>query len=217
MARAGGTGAYARRLALGLGQRLVVNPVDAQGAFFHHPGGMIIFARAIGTRPTAQLAADAFVFVDQHDAVRGAFVRGPGGTHGDARRVGAMQARAGKIDRAGALGLRPLDLVAVHPVEPDAVGLAPLGVEIAQRADHAAAVPFLTRHRAGMTADAGIEVDHQTELLGRRRGGQAGHWSGALAISRRTRRSYHAAWPVTGSALAKRVPSASGGSCSEIA
>src|SRR3546814_1615707 len=56
-----------------------------------------VFARAVRAGPRAQLAADALVLVDQHDAVLGALVAGAGGAHGHAGRRFAVQARAREV------------------------------------------------------------------------------------------------------------------------
>jgi len=74
-----------------------------------------------------------------------------------------MQAGFGKIDRASVLALAGLE--GVDAVEPDAPGTIAIGVEIRQRAHMAARVPFLASRRAGMAADADIEIDDQPELL----------------------------------------------------
>src|SRR5690606_38535056 len=58
-------------------------------------------AGAVRTRPGTQLAADALVLVDEHDAVLGALVACPGRTHRHASRRLAMQAGAGEVDSAG--------------------------------------------------------------------------------------------------------------------
>src|SRR3546814_8385723 len=57
-----------------------------------------VYARAVGAGPGAQLAADAGVGVDQHDAVLGALVGGPGRADGDAGRVVAVQAGLGRSE-----------------------------------------------------------------------------------------------------------------------
>src|SRR5258706_373601 len=135
MARRRRTGGDAGRHAIDFLEVLVVDAVDAQRAFLHHPDIVVIFARAVGAGPRAQLAADAHVLVDQHDAVLGALVGRAGRADRDAGRLGAMHAgfrgMHGPAGRSGRLG-------------PAATG----------------------------------------------------------AFSTRTRRSYQAAWPVTGSALA---------------
>src|SRR5262245_376600 len=98
-------------------------------------------------------------------------------------------------------------------------------VLVGQRRGIATGVPFLATGRAGVAADAGVEVDHQPELLvgfSRQRGhatasgsvancGRSGSKRGAVspcssaaAFSMVTRRSYQAAWPVIGSLLEKR-------------
>src|SRR5690606_28220843 len=147
-----------------------------QGAFLHHPGILVIFARAIGAGPRAQLAADAGVGIDQHDAVALARVGCARRAHGDAGRVVAMQAALGEMDSARSAGLGH-HLEGVNPVEPHARRLGAIGIGIGQRRRMAGGVPFLAVHRAGVTADADIEVDDQAELLLRRRGRQAGHGS----------------------------------------
>ena len=56
-------------------------------------------------------------------------------------------------------------LIGMHAVEPGAVRIAAVGVLVGQRRRIAAGVPFLAARRAGLTADAGVEIDHQAELL----------------------------------------------------
>src|SRR5262249_5582245 len=112
--------------------------------------------------------------------------------------------------------------VAVHPVEPGAVGIRAIGVLIAERGAVAPAIPFLAGGRAGVAAHTGVEVDNETQLF-RGRTGECGHRrsaggcgrdgapsgsnrgqvraSASAAISIRTLRSYQAAWPVIGSLL----------------
>src|SRR5581483_9709535 len=83
----------AGRQALFGGEVVVIDAVDAQGAFLHHPFVLVELAGAVGTGPGAQFAADADLGVDQDDAVFGALVGSPGRAHGDAGGLGAMQAR----------------------------------------------------------------------------------------------------------------------------
>ena len=80
-------------------QRLVVDAVHAQGALLHHAARVAVLARAVGAGPGTQLAADALVLVDQHDAVLGALVAGAGRAHGDAVRRLAVQAGAREVHR----------------------------------------------------------------------------------------------------------------------
>ena len=116
-------------------------------------------------------------------------------------------------------------LVGVHAVEPRAVRIGALIVLVGQRRRIAAGVPLLAACRAGVTADAGVEIDHQAELLfgvrrqrshgtasalaanragsGSKRG-EVSPCSSAAAFSMLTRRSYQAACPVIGSLLEKR-------------
>ena len=109
----------------------------------------------------------------------------------------------------------------------EAVRVGAVGILVGERLRITAGVPFLAARRAGVTADAGVEIDHQPELPGsllrQRRhatvsssvlaasGGLVGSkrgevsWaSSGAAFSMLTRRSYHAAWPVMGSLLEKR-------------
>ena len=176
--RAGGD---AGRHALLFGEVLVVDAVDAQGAFAHHALVFVELARAIRAGPGAQLAADADIGVDQDDAVFRALVAGAGGTDGDAGRVLAVQAGAGEVDGA-AVGAGA-GFVGVHAVQPDAVGVVLVGAEIGQRRGMAGGVPLLAVHRAGVAADAGVEVDDEAELF-RAGGGDGGH---AHASSRHAR------------------------------
>ena len=86
----------------------------------------------------------------------------------------------------------------MHPVEPDTERIGATRIGIGQRPELAAVIPFLARHRAGMTTDADVEIDQQTELLLR---GRWQHRHGVTFV-KLTRRSNHAAWPVIGSAFA---------------
>src|SRR5690242_4095856 len=121
MPRADRTGGDAGRHPVALVEGLVVDAVDAEGAFLHHPLGLIELARAIGAGPGAELAADAFVFVDQHDPVRRALERSAGRADGDAGRRLAMHAGLGEMHRATGRALARLE--GVDAVEPDAVRL----------------------------------------------------------------------------------------------
>ncbi len=203
---------------------LVVDAVDAQRAFLHHAIVVVVLARAIGTGPGAQLAADAGVGIDQHDAVLGALVGGAGRADGDAGGRLAVQARAREMHGLARRAVAHLE--AMHAIEPGAVRIGAVGVLIRQRRGIAAVVPFLAARRAGLAADAGVEIDHQPQLL-RRRLGKRGHCPAPLtaaangcgsgskrgevsagscapAFSILTLRSYQAACPVTGSLLEKR-------------
>src|SRR5690606_39182547 len=67
MPRPGRAGLHAGRLAVGFVQLVVVDAVHAQRAFLHHALDLAVFAGAVRAGPRTQLAADAFVLVDQHD------------------------------------------------------------------------------------------------------------------------------------------------------
>src|SRR5689334_3032184 len=109
---------------------LVVDAVDAERAFLHHAFGDVELSGAIRAGPGAELAADALVLIDQHDAVRRALERGTGRADGDARRCLAMETRAREVH--GATGGTLSRLEGVDTVEPDAVGLGAIGVEIGE-------------------------------------------------------------------------------------
>ena len=227
----------ARGLSLVFGQPLVVDAIDAKRALFHRARALIELARAVGARPRTEVAAHAFVLVDEHDAVA-ALVRRAGGTHADAGGFLAMQARHREVDRLR-VRMRTY-LVVPDAVEPDAGGLCAVGVVIGEwAANRRCAVPFLARRCARVAAHARVEIDHQTELhvrVGRRHSGQritagratpaasaSGGAQGAVPCSplshfvRRTRTSNHAAWPVIGSELVMRRPSSPRfGKCSQI-
>ena len=67
-------------------------------------------------------------------------------------------------------------LVGVDAVEPDAVGVAGIGIDVGERRHVAAGVPFLAARHAGLAADAGVEVDDEAELfLGRAAAGSSSH------------------------------------------
>ena len=64
----------------------------------------------------------------------------------------------GAAVRAGA------GFVGVHAVQPDAIWMVLIRVEVAQRRGVAGGIPLLAVHRAGMAADAGVQVDDQAEF-----------------------------------------------------
>src|SRR6185437_9363794 len=93
----------------------------------------------------------------------------------------------------------------VDPVEPHAVRFGAVGIVIGQRTEVAAVIPFLARDRAGVAADADVEIDHQPELFFRWRG-QARHACRSARVAT-TSLSCSARLPgarVTFSCLAKR-------------
>ena len=67
-----------------------------------------------------------------------------------------------------------LHLEAMHAVEEGTGGIGAIGILIGERAGLALGVPALAGDDAGMTAHAGVEVDHQTELF-LREGGKCRH------------------------------------------
>src|SRR3546814_15894653 len=111
-----------------------------------------VYARAVGAGPGAQLAADAGVCVDQHDAVLGALVGGAGRADGDAGRVVAVQAGLGKAHRAALPVVGP-HLEAVDSAEstPGRIGTAvgavgmPLGMGVGRTCRRRRRVPFMYR------------------------------------------------------------------------
>src|SRR6516162_5492832 len=174
MARTDGANHYASRQPVLFRQVFVVDPVDAQRAFLHHAGVFVELASTVRASPGAQFAADADVFVDQHDPVLGALVGRAGRAHGDAGRLLAMQAGFREID--GARALPVAFLVRVDAVEPDAPGLRAIGVEIGQRSPRTAGIPLLAGGGTGVAAYTDIEVDDEPELLlARSRLRQRGH------------------------------------------
>src|SRR5690606_23388139 len=102
----------------------------------------------------------------------------PGRADRHAGRVLAMQAGLGEVHRA-AVAVVGDHLEAVDAVEPHAGGIGAVGVAVGQRRRMSGGVPLLAVHRAGVTADADVEVDDQAELHRPRIAGQAGHapWS----------------------------------------
>ena len=102
-----------------------------------------------------------------------------------------------------------------------AVRVGASGVVVGEGSGNALRVPLLATRGAGLTADAGVEIDDEAELFRgrhRKRGhaitsllpgnvskrGQVWPASSGSALVIATIRSYQAAWPVIGSALAKR-------------
>ena len=61
-----------------------------------------------------------------------------------------------------------MHFITVHAIEPDPQRLLAVRIFIGQRSELAAVVPFLAGDRAGMAADAGVEVDDEAEFLRRR-------------------------------------------------
>ena len=165
MARTCRAGLHAGRLAVVDRQVLVVDAVDAKRAFLHHAIGIVIFARAIGTGPGAELAADAGFRIDENDAVLGALVGRAGRTDGDASRLFAVQARAREMNDARCGIVLAFHFVAMDAIEPGAERIGAIGIFIGQRRGIALRVPFLAGGRAGLTADASVEVDDEAELL----------------------------------------------------
>jgi hypothetical protein len=141
----------------------VVDAVDAQRAFLHHPGILVEFAGPIGASPRAQLAADADLLVDQHDPVLGTLVRGTGRAHGDAGRFLAMQARFREINGSRALPVAFLERV--DAVEPHPPGIRSIRVEIGQRSRETARIPLLAGGRTSVAPDTDVEVDDEPELF----------------------------------------------------
>ena len=162
MPRACGAGGHAGGHAVGLRHGLVVNPVDTQRAFLHDAGIGVVFARAIGAGPGTELAADAGVLVDQHDAVFLALVGCAGRAHGYAGGVLAMQAGTREMDGPAFGAFAGLECV--DAVEPDAVRIGAVGIVIRQRRRMSPGVPFLAVHCAGVTADAGVQIDDEAQF-----------------------------------------------------
>ena len=151
----GRAGRDAGRLALGFGQGRIVDAVHAQGALAHGVLDRIDLAGAVGAGPGAQVAADADVGIDQHDAILGALEAGPGRADGDAGRRLAVQAGAGEVD-AACLFPFTAGLIAVYPIEPDAQRLSLIGIDVGQGRRPALVVPLLAGDRAGLAAHAGV-------------------------------------------------------------
>src|SRR5690606_23990236 len=163
MARVGGASLDTGRHPIFRRQVLVVDPVHAEGALPHDALIWIVFPCSIGAGPGTELAADAGIWIDEHDAVLFTFEGGTGRADGHAGRLFAVQAGAGDMD---APTFRPFTrFVAVNPVEPDAERLGFIGIDVGQRCRPALIVPFLAGDGAGLPAHTAIEVDHQAELL----------------------------------------------------
>src|SRR6516165_3135075 len=142
---------------------LVVDPVNAQGAFLHDAFVGVELARAIGASPGAEFAADADRLVDEHDAVLGTLVGGARRTHRDTRRLLAMQTGFREMDRPRALPLALLE--GMDAVEPDTPRVLAIGVEIGQRPHVTARVPLLAGRGTSVAADADVEIDDEPKLL----------------------------------------------------
>jgi hypothetical protein len=161
-ARVRGAGHHARGFPVALGQRLVGDAVDAEGALLHHLLLGVQLAHAVRARPRAVFAADALVVVHEHDAILGTLVARARGTHRHARRVLAVQAGLGKVD---GLGVRiRADLERLHAIEVGADGIGAVGLEVGERPRGAAVVPLLAARDARMAAHADVQVDDEGEL-----------------------------------------------------
>ena len=163
MARTGGTGADAGGDAIFLGQVLIIDPVDAERAFLHHAFGLVHLARPIRAGPGAKAAADAVRLIHQNNSVLDPLVAGTGGADGDAWCILAMQAGFGKMKELSR-AVRRLHLIAVDTVEKGAGWVFPIGTLIAERRAVILGVPALAGYHAGMAADAGVQINHKTQL-----------------------------------------------------
>src|SRR5579872_5538951 len=178
MACARRTGGDAGGLPLGGRQILIVDSIDAERALAHHAGCLVELPRAIRTGPGAELATDADVGIDEYDAVLRALVGRSCRADRHAQGIFAMHAGAGEVHRPGAP--RALRLVRVDAIEPNTVRIRAVPVVVGQEAGLSAGVPLLAVDRAGMAADAGVEIHHQPQLL-RPRWGLRQHRHDALS------------------------------------
>ena len=76
-----------------------------------------------------------------------------------------MQAGFGKVDQLG-VALGWLHFVGMDPVEERTRRIGPVGVLIAERRAVVFRIPAFAGHDAGMTANTGVEVDHEPKLDG---------------------------------------------------
>src|SRR5262245_24808879 len=143
MPRTRGARLHASRDAILLGKILIVDAVDAERAFLHHAMVVVIFARTIGTGPGTELAADAGLGIDQHDAVLGPLIGGACRAHGNASRFLAMEAGAREMHDARLLILCALHLIAMDTVEPGSLGRCAVSILVVERRRIALRVPFL--------------------------------------------------------------------------
>jgi len=79
-------------------QRLVVYPINTQGAFFHHLVRLVKLSTTIRARPRAELTTYAIFIIDKHYAILFPLVAGTGGADGHAWSILTMQARLGKVE-----------------------------------------------------------------------------------------------------------------------
>src|SRR5262245_8640971 len=127
--------------AIDLLEVLVVDAVDAQRAFLHRAGVVVILARAVWAGPGAELAANAQALVDEPDPALGALVGGPGRADLDAGRLLAMQTRAREMHGSAIGAIAGLE--GMHAIEPHAQGFGAIGLAIGQRRHVPAGVPLL--------------------------------------------------------------------------
>ncbi len=112
-------------------QVFIVDAINTQSAFLHNAFEDVIFPRAIGASPGTEFASNTFVFIHQNDAVGCAFVGRASRANGDAGGILAVEARAREVEAPAAAFGRG-HFVAVHPVEPNAVGFCAVGVGVGE-------------------------------------------------------------------------------------
>ena len=160
--RTGWTGKHTYRLALVFGQAFIVEPIDAQGTFFHHLLLFVDFARAVGAGPGAILATDALVVVDQHDAILGPLVTRARGAHRNTGRIFAMQAGFREMHRLRVREFTHFE--GLHAIEKSSGGVGAVRVAVHHRTGLARGIPLLAAGHAGVTADTGVEIYDQGQL-----------------------------------------------------
>ena len=85
-----GAGPNTGRDAIFFGEIVVVNSINAERAFLHHPRRCIHLARAIGARPSTYSAADAIILIDKDNAILGPLETRPRRADRYARGIVAM-------------------------------------------------------------------------------------------------------------------------------
>ena len=163
MARAGRASPHTSRFTVFLGQVFIVNPVDAQRAFFHHAGYGVQFPSAIRTSPGTQPATDAIGLVDQNNPVLDPLETRARWTNRDTRRVFAMQTGFRKMHSL-CRRVFGLNFERMHPVQKRPRRCGPVSINIRQWRAVMSVIPAFAGNHTGLTPDTSVQINHQSQF-----------------------------------------------------
>ena len=143
-------------------QRLVINPVNTERALLHHAFSRIHLTCAIRARPCTKPAANAPIFIDQHNAIFFTLIRCSCRANRHTRCIFTMQARFREMHNPCICACAGLECM--HAVKPRAHRIIAIGIFISQRRAITGRVPFFTIHHTSLTADTNIKVDHKAKF-----------------------------------------------------